>query len=77
MVGVAEGQLLARVVAPVVVHRLERAVGRHGHEPGSVDDAVRGVDAANARAGAGLGGLVEELEPKEVLALVCCVIVVT
>lgn len=32
VVGVAERQLLPRGIAPVVVHCLERAVGRHGHE---------------------------------------------
>ena len=47
VVGVAEGELLAGLVAPVVVHRLERPVGRHGHEARRVDDAVRRVDAAH------------------------------
>ena len=72
VVGVAEGQLLARRVPPVVVHRLEGAIGRHGHKPGRVDDAVRGVDPPDARAGAGLGGGVDQFEAEEVFALVGC-----
>jgi len=51
-----------------VRHGFERGVGAHRNVARGVDDAVWGVDAAHARGG--FGGLMDELEAKEVARLV-------